>query len=142
MLSARLLPLSRVWGCRSGGAVHRPAHLAQRLELALGRRVRRLQVLVDAQRPAGRLADLLDLDPRVDRDQLELAVLRAWAQDTEVGDDDGRAGPGEVQLLAGPAAVAVADRGHEVELLDEAALRLAHDHDDLPRGGRDLRRAP
>src|SRR4051812_3251508 len=46
----------------SGGALHRGAHLAQRRELALGRRLERAEGLADAQVPAGRLAHLVDAD--------------------------------------------------------------------------------
>ena len=61
---------------RSGGAAHRFAHLAQGGELALGRRVGRLQIVADAQRPPGRLAHLLDLDPRkVNREMVDLEPL-------------------------------------------------------------------
>ena len=101
---------------------------------------RRLERLADAQRPPGRLADLVDLDPGMDRDQLELAVLRARPQDPEVGDDDRRARAGEPEALPLARPGAVADRRGEVELLDERPLRLAQQDDHLARGRRDLGR--
>ena len=52
---------------------------------------------------------------------------------------------GPLVLIAEPgavvAALAVAERGDEVELVDEAARRLPHDDEDLAAGDRDLRRA-
>src|SRR4051812_8447247 len=101
----------------SGGAAHRRAHLAQRLELLLARRRDRLERLADAQLPAGRLADLVERHAVVHCDKLELGVVRARLEDPEVGDDDGRAGAPEAEALARAGAVAVADRRREVELL-------------------------
>src|SRR3954452_7666248 len=104
----------------SGGALDGGAHLAQRLELAVGGRREGAERLADAQVPSGRLAHLVDLDARVDGDELELGVLRARLEHPEVGDDDGRGGAGEAEPLAVAAAGAEADRRREVELVDEA----------------------
>ena len=67
----------------------------------------------------------------------QLAAFRIGLEHAEIGDD--RAGPrgrGRARALAPVAAGQVAGRGHELHLVDKAALRLAHDDED-PR-----RRAP
>ena len=62
-------------------------------------------------------------------------------EDREIGDELGRPLGREAQPGAVIAAFAVAERGDEVELLDEAARRLAHDDENLAAGAGDFRRA-
>ena len=52
-----------------------------------------------------------------------------------------RAAAAQAEALAVARAAAVADRGDEVDPLDERARALAHDHDHLAAAGGDLRRA-
>ena len=66
--------------------------------------------------------------------------LGVGLEDAEVGDHAGRALAAQAELLAVARAGPVADRGDEVDLLDERAGALAHDHDHLPAGRGDLRR--
>src|SRR5512134_3987360 len=101
---------------------------AQLPELALGGRLGDRERLADAKRPAGRLANLVELDAGMERRQLELAVL-ARTQDAQVGDHRERA-------------AAAAERGDEVEALDEGARRVPKHDDDLLDSRGDLRRAP
>ena len=68
-------------------------------------------------------------------------VSRIGLEDAEIGDELGRPLGLDAEPRAVIAALAVAERGDEVELLDEAARRLAHDDEDLAAGGGDLRRA-
>src|SRR6185503_3481344 len=56
----------------------------------------------------------------------------------EIGDQLGRTLGRESHPGPVIAAFAVAERGHEVELLDEAARRMAHDDENLAAGAGDL----
>ena len=68
-------------------------------------------------------------------------VSGSGCQTREVGDQQRRALGVDAEPLAMVAAVAMAERGVEVDLLDHAAQRLLHGDVDLARRGRDLRRA-
>src|SRR6476469_7868683 len=68
-------------------------------------------------------------------------ALRIRFEDAEVGDQSGRPLGGYAELLAVAAAIAVPERGEEVELLHKAAFALIHDDGDLAARGRDFGRA-
>ena len=103
-----------------------PLEPAELVELPLGRRLGPGQWLAHAQRPARRLQHLLDLDARVERHELELAVAPGL-EDAQVGDD-------------GEGVAAAPERGDEVEALDEGPRRMPEQDDDLPGGRGDLGR--
>ena len=68
-------------------------------------------------------------------------VSRVGLEDREIGDELGRALGLDAEPGALVAALAVAERGDEIELADEAARRLPHDDEDLAAGDGDFRRA-
>ena len=99
------------------------------------------QVRRDVDLPADGLAHRLDRCALVQRVEAHLAGL-IEVVDAEVGDDDRRAAalpaalaPDAFGLLG---AAQVAGARPEVDLLDEAAPALAHDHEHLPGVDRDL----
>ena len=79
--------------------------------------------------------------PGVDGDDGHLLGLRIGLEHRQIGDQLGRALGLDAELGAAVAARDVADRGDEIELVDEAALALRHDDENLAAGGGDLRRA-
>ncbi len=95
----------------------------------------------DPERPADRLLGPVERRARVERVEAHLAVL-VEVVDAEVRDDDRRAAPEPALLAPDPLALLgaaeVARARPEVDLLDEAPGRLAHDHEHLAGVDRDL----
>ena len=77
----------------------------------------------------------------MDRDHRHLFGLRIGLEHAEIGDEPRRALGLHAEPRAMVAALAVAERGDEIELVDEAALALRHDDENLAAGSGDLRRA-
>jgi hypothetical protein len=99
------------------------------------------EILGDLRVPAHVRSNLLQRNPRMQGLQRHLARGLGEPVRAEVGDD--RGGPAAEPATPGimDGIPAVAGGRPEVELIDERALRLAHDHQDPPRVDRDLARA-
>src|SRR5690348_13801697 len=114
--------------------------LAQRAELRRGRRRRRGDLVRIADLPAGVAVDVRAGDARVNRHHGHLLRGGIRLEDAEIGDQPGRPLGPDAEPRAVIAALAVAERGEEVDLLDEAALEVVHDDEDLAARRRDLGR--
>ena len=93
-----------------------------------------------AHRPAGVVGDLRPGDARMDGGDGHLAAHRIGLQDAEIGDEPGRALGAQAEPRPMLAALAMPQRGDEVEPLDEVSFRLAHDDENLAAAGADLGR--
>src|SRR5262249_47806992 len=122
-------------------AVSARMKLAQHLELAVGRRWRFNDLRGEFDLPARVLLDLLAGDARVDRHHRHFFRLRIRLEQCQVGDELGRALGPYPELGAAVAAGHMADRRYEIELVDEAALALRHDDEDLSTRRGDFRGA-
>src|SRR5262249_53114932 len=125
------VPLSAISGGLAVCAPGAGMQLAQHLELARGRRRRLGDLRRVLDLPAGIGVDLLAGDTRMDRGDSHLFRGRVRLEHAEIGDQLGRALGLDAELLTRVAAGAVAERGEEVDLLDEAALAVAHDDENL-----------
>src|ERR1700756_2958752 len=76
------------------------AQLPECVELLAGRGIGDREHVGDPQRPAGALADLLDLDPLVDLCQGKLLGLGVGLEHAEVGDPRRRAAAAQAEALA------------------------------------------
>src|SRR6266508_1260305 len=113
------------------GARRARVELTQHFQFLRRRRRRLGDAYRIAHRPPGMGGDLLARHPRMDRDDRHLLALGTGLEHGEIGDELGRALGRNTLPRAVAAALAVAERGDEVELLDEAAPVLAHDDEDL-----------
>ena len=115
---------SSVIRCSLGAS---PWARAVRSAARAGRRVRARSAAASRRRsarnaPASRIGlDLLAGDAGMDRGHDHFLGRRVGLEDAEIGDELGRALGLEAEARAVVAALAVAERGEEVELLDEAA---------------------
>src|SRR5215467_1581657 len=115
--------------------------LTQRRELGGGRWRRLGDCVRIADLPAGVAVDLLARDAGMDRYHGHFLGDAVRLEDAEIGNQPGRSLGLDAEARAVIAALAVTERGEEVDLLDEAAFEVVHDDEDLAARGRDLGRA-
>src|SRR4029079_12801442 len=110
--------------------------LADQPELIGSRRRRARQRPGDLRLPARRRPDVFERGARMQAVDAHLAGL-VEVPDREIRDDHGWAAPDPALLAPDPLRylrpTEVARRRSEVDVLDERARRLAHDHEHLPR---------
>src|SRR6185437_512689 len=108
--------------CRRLRAVGARVQRAQDFELIRCRRWRLGYRTGEFDLPAGVFLDLLARDAWMDGDDRHLFRLRVGREQRQIGDQPGRALGFHAELGTRVAAADMADRGDEIEFLDEAAL--------------------
>ena len=91
--------------------------------------------------PAGGGIDRLARHARMDRHHGHFLTVRVGFEHAKIGDEAGRPLGLHAQAGAVIAAIAMAKRGDEIELLHEAALALRHGDENFPARDGDLRGA-
>ena len=86
-------------------------------------------------------ARVVDRDAGVQRCQRQFTRRRIGTEDAEIGDDDLRPATAQTQPLSSAWPVAEAERGHEIDALDERPRGLAQQHEHLTTRRGDLRGA-
>src|SRR4030081_3092095 len=99
---------------------------AQRVELGRGRRRRRGDLVRITDLPAGVGVDLLAGDARMDRHHGHFLADTIGLEHAQVGDEPGRPFGRDAEARPMIAALAVAERGYEFDLVAEAAPAVCH----------------